>query len=374
MEWGTKARTPIRDELGGTMRICLSHRTALGYLLRVPNVGRGASRTSRARAVPRACPPDQDARRLFEALSPNLPEDLCRLDVLVSSPSGCHRTDAVRPHLCTTELPAGSFIAEVTMGLGFHVSAPELVFLQMAEELELDQLVYVGFALCSAFRLDDLELGGCAHREGRDEPLTTVARIRAYLDRLPRGTRNIAVARRALEHVRDGARSLSEAGIAMAVGLPVRLGGHALGETRMNHELRVYDGVDSRGQARWVTRVPDVLVTARDRSGEVRRVGIDFDALSTHGSPERSAADVERRNLMAPDGRFTHFTLTSGDVSNYVAFRRALDRVRRSLGQREKPRLTGNRDSADNQRLLAETWSRQFDLWNRVLGPARIRL
>lgn len=356
------------------MRICLSHRTALGYLLRVPNVRHGSTRMSRARAVPAACPSDEDARRLLDALCSNLPDDLDRLDVLVSRRAGCHQTDAVRPHLCTTELPAGSFLADEVMGQGYYVSSPELVFLQMAEELELDQLIYVGFALCSAFRLDDLEPGGCAHREGRDEPLTSVARIGAYLDRLPRGTRNVSVARRALEHVRDGARSPSEGGIAMAVGMPVLLGGHALGETRMNPEMRIYDGVDGRGEARWVTRIPDVLVTARDRSGGLRRVGIDFDALSTHGSPVRAAEDVERRNLMAPDGRFTHITLTTADVTNYVAFRRALDRVRRALGQREKPRTKGNRGSADNQRKLADAWSRQFDLWNRVLGAGRFKL
>ena len=356
------------------MRICLSHRTALGYLLRVPNVGRGAGRASRARVVPEACPSSQEVRWLRDALEPYLPDGLDRLDVVVADQGRRHQTEGASVHLCTAELPAGSFVPEAAMGIGFHVSAPELVFLQMAEELELDQLIYVGFALCSSFRLDELEPGGCVHREGRDEPLTSVARIRAYLDRLPKGTRNVAKARRALEHVRDGARSPAEAGIAMAVGLPVRLGGHALGETRMNPEVRVYDGINARGLARWVTRIPDILVTARDRSGEVRKVGIDFDALSTHAAPARAAADVERRNLIAPDGKFTHYTLVSDDVGNYVAFRRALDRIRRALGQREKPHLSGSRDSADNQRVLSEVWARQFELWQRVLGSERLRL
>lgn len=356
------------------MQVCISHRTALSYLLRVPNVARGAGRISRARAVPRACPSSQEVRRLRDALEPYLPEGASKLDIVVSDRGRLHQTEDARVHLCTAELPSGSFVPDVAMGIGFHVSSPELVFLQMAEEVELDQLIYVGFALCSSFRLDDLEPGGCVQREGRDQPLTSVARIRSYLGRLPEGTRNVAIARRALEHVRDGARSPSESGIAMAVGLPVRLGGHSLGETRMNPEMRIYDGVDARGTARWITRIPDILVTARGRSGEVRRAGIDFDANSTHSAPARAAADVERRNLIAPDGRFAHFTLTSDDVSNYVAFRRAMDRIRRALGQREKPRLRGNRDSADNQRILADVWSCQFELWKRVLGADRFRL
>ena len=356
------------------MQICLSHRTALGYLLRVPNVGRGAGRASRARVVPKTCPSSQEIKRLRDVLWPYLPEGLSKLDLVVSDCSRRHQTEDANVHLCTAALPAGSFMPDAVMGVDFHVSSPELVFLQMAEEVELDQLIYVGFALCSSFRLDDLEQGGCIQREGRDEPLTSVARIRAYLERLPKGTRNVAIARRALEHVRDGARSPSEAGIAMAVGMPVKLGGNALGETRMNPEMKIYDGIDARGMARWITRIPDILVTAKDRSDETRKVGIDFDAMSTHSVPVRAAADVERRNLIAPDGKFTHFTLTSDDVGNYIAFRRALDRIRRALGQREKPHVRGSRNSADNQRILADVWARQFELWNRVLGGGRLRL
>ena len=160
------------------MQVCISHRTALSYLLRVPNVARGAGRVSRARAVPKACPSSQEVRRLRDALEPYLPEEAGKLDIVVSDRGRLHQTEDARVHLCTAELPSGSFVPDVAMGIGFHVSSPELVFLQMAEEVELDQLIYVGFALCSSFRLDDLEQGGCIQREGRDEPLTSVARIR----------------------------------------------------------------------------------------------------------------------------------------------------------------------------------------------------
>ena len=154
----------------------------------------------------------------------------------------------------------------------------------------------------------------------------------------------------------------------MVIGLPLSLGGHALGETSMNPEVRVYDGIDARGEPRWVTRIPDILVVARDRVGRERRVGVDYDAKSTHGGPVRVQRDVDRRNLLAPVPTFTHITLGSAQVDDYVAFCRELDRIRRALGQRRKPRLVGNPDSARNRRLVATTRSRQFDLWNRVLG------
>lgn len=350
------------------MRVCISHQTALSYLLRVPNLRRPGDRPSRASVIPEAVVAAPEARKLLNALESYLPEGCERLDVLVSSAAGRRDTKTVLAHLCTTALPTGSFIPTDAMGIEFHVCAPELVFLQMAGEVEFDHLVYIGFALCSAFRLDSWEPGGCVHREGYDAPLATIDRLRAYLERLPEGTRNRAVALRALRYVRPGARSPREAGLAMVIGLPLSLGGHALGETSMNPEVRVYDGIDARGEPRWVTRIPDILVVARDRTGRERRVGVDYDAKSTHGGPVRVQRDVDRRNLLAPVPTFTHITLGSAQVDDYVAFCRELDRIRRALGQRRKPRLVGNPDSARNRRLVATTRSRQFDLWNRVLG------
>lgn len=356
------------------MRTCISHRTALSYLLRMPNLRRGDNRPSRASVIPKEIPENPAARALFDALKPNLSAGVDRLDVLVSTEGGRRQTKTVRAHLCTTSLPAGSFVSADAMGLEFHVCSPELVFLQMAEELEFTQLIYVGFALCSSFRLDEWEVGGCVHREGFDAPLTSVEKIRSYLGRLPEHTRNCAVALRALKYVRNGARSPKESGLAMIIGLPLSLGGWALGEVSLNQDIRVYDGIDARGEGRWVTRTPDILVTALDRNGNQRRVGVDYDAKSTHSAPERVLQDVDRRNLMAPTSSFTHITFGTWHTVNYMALRRELDRVRRALGQRQKPRLTGSPDSERNQRLVAEVRARQFDLWNQVFGGACLEL
>ena len=356
------------------MRACLSHSSALAYLLRMPNLRRDQARVSRASSVPASVPGAEAARALLHALEHSLAPGSERLDLLVGTRAGRYRTSAVRAHLCSSRLPPGSFISAGAYGIDFHLSAPELVFLQMAEELELDQLVYVGYALCSDFRLDDVAPGGCASRTGWDEPLTTVARTKAYLERLEAGTRNRAKALRALEHVRSGSRSPREAAIAMLVGPPARLGGRALGQVEMNREVKVYDGVGRRGVARWVTRIPDVLVTARDRRGEVRRVGIDYDPTSTHGTAARVEADIERRNLIAAHGGFTHITLGSSQVNDYEALDRELDRVRRCLGQRPGPRLAAADGPGRARALEARARARQFELWSRLVGAERLEL
>lgn len=356
------------------MEICISHRTALSYLLRVPCLRPVGARPSRASAVPAKLPPSERVEALYEALLPNLAEGTERLNLLVSKREGRHKCPRAWARLSVGDLPEGSFISDVAYGISFHVCAPELVFLQLASELELDHLIYAGYALCSEFRLDDLEPGGCLRRSGSDEPLTSVARIRAYLERTAPGTRGRARALRALDYVRDGARSPREAGLAMAIGLPLRLGGYALGEVELNREIHVYDGVDARGEARWVTRIPDILVSARDERGRTRRVGVDFDAASTHMSPERVLSDVDRRNLLASQDDFAHITIGTVQVRNYVAFCREMDRVRRALGRRRKPRLKGDPDSERNRLLLSRTASRQFDLWDRILGSSCLAL
>lgn len=356
------------------MCICISHKTAMEYLLRVPNPRVRGGRCGQSNVVPSGVPSDERARELLWALDSNLPAGTDRLDVLVRDQAGRHQTKTLRAHLCSLSLPAESFVSDSAFGVDFLVCAPELVFLQMVGEYEMDWAVYAGFALCSAFRLDSYEPGGCVHREGWDEPLTSVGRIRSYLERLPAGVPNRAAALRVLEYVRDGARSPREAGIAMIVGMPLGLGGRALGQTRMNPEIRIYDGLDYFGNKRWVTRIPDILVSAKDRKGELRRVGIDYDSDVIHSSPTRRDADVDRRNLIAASDNFAHITLKTSQVSNYVSFCRELDRIRRSLRQRSKPRFVGNRNSERNRRLAAQTQGRQFDLWNRVLGAETLAL
>ena len=356
------------------MRICISHGTALHYWLRVPNLRRSGERPSRARAVPERLPSASKVKELLEAFEFYLPEGCSEIDFLVSSPAGKHRMDGASVHLCSIQLPAGSFVPEVVWGHEVYLSSPELIFFQMAEELEFDQLVYVGFALCSTFRLDDLEQGGCVHREGHDVALSSVERIRAYLERLPKGARNKAVALHALEYVRDGARSPREVGIAETLILPQLRGGEGYRNLALNRETRIFDGIDSKGADRWVTRIPDILVECRDRKGVMRRVGVDYDANSTHSDPVRRVSDADRRNLVSAASPFTHITLCTEQVSNQVAYRRELDRIRRALGQRSNPRVSRKSESERDQRILKRAEQRKFDLWNRVLGKEAYQL
>ena len=148
--------------------------------------------------------------------------------------------------------------------------------------LSIEETIYIGHALCSAYRIDETALGGISHREGKDKPLTSAASLARFLDTVP-GFCGSAKARRALAYVRDNARSPMESALAMGFGLPVHFGGFGLGEIRLNQPIRLFDGNDS-GSRRFVTRIPDLTISARGRDGARRSVLVDFDADSVHAS------------------------------------------------------------------------------------------
>lgn len=324
------------------MDVCLSHMTALHWLLRNFNLRRSGERPSRASALPARAPDARMAEELRSYIGSSLPEGGAGegpvpLEVLVSRRLGRRSSRGVVSHLCTSRLPAGSFVCLRMRALDVWVTSPELTFLQLAAELDVARAAYVGMALCSRFRIDELDASGVVRRELGDSPLTTVSRVRGYLDRAA-GVRGVGRARRALEHVRDGALSPPEAGIALAAGLPPLLGGHSLGDVFLNQAIRVYAGRGADGGERYVTRYPDVLIRSVDGRGRPRVAGIDYDPLLTHGGEVRRRLDLERSNQIVATRRIDHFTFTGAQHDSYDAFASSMDQVRRALGRRRTPR------------------------------------
>lgn len=152
------------------------------------------------------------------------------LEVLVCRSSGRRDSGSVKSHLSGLAYPSGSFVRVDVPGLdGVYAASPELVFRQIAAKHSLLEAVYVGYALCSSYRVDGHVDGGIAIREGDDAPLTTVSRIGAYL-RKTEGSYGCAKARRALSYVREGSASPTESALAMGLSLPACLGGFGAGD------------------------------------------------------------------------------------------------------------------------------------------------
>ena len=214
------------------MNICLSHDAAFRWLVRNRNPRITGNRTT-ARVLPCASPFVSESRALRSLLGI---ED-GKLEVLVRTSAGRRDGDCLRSHYSGNAYPAGSFVKVPVEGFGaVCCSSPELTFLQIAVEHTLLETVYMGYALCSSYRIDADAENGIALREGDDEPLTSAARIGQYLAKVD-GAYGTAKARRALAYVRDGSISPTESARAMALSMPRRFGGFAAGDVVLGENV-----------------------------------------------------------------------------------------------------------------------------------------
>lgn len=215
-----------------TMNICLSHDAAFRWLVRNRNPRITGNRTT-ARVLPCTSPFVSESRTLRSLLGI---ED-GKLEVLVRTSAGRRDGDCLRSHYSGCAYPAGSFVKVPVEGFGaVCCSSPELTFLQIAVKHTLLETVYMGYALCSSYRIDADAENGIALREGDDEPLTSAARIGQYLAKVD-GAYGTAKARRALAYVRDGSISPTESAMAMALSMPRRFGGFAAGDVVLGENV-----------------------------------------------------------------------------------------------------------------------------------------
>ena len=215
-----------------TMNICLSHDAAFRWLVRNRNPRITGNRTT-ARVLPCTSPFVSESRTLRSLLG----IDDGKLEVLVRTSAGRRDGDCLRSHYSGSAYPAGSFVKVPVEGFGaVCCSSPELTFLQIAVKHTLLETVYMGYALCSSYRIDADAENGIALREGDDEPLTSVARIGQYLAKVD-GTYGSVKARRALAYVRDGSISPTESAMAMALSMPRRFGGFAAGDVVLGENV-----------------------------------------------------------------------------------------------------------------------------------------
>ena len=156
------------------------------------------------------------------------------------------------------------------------VTSPEHTFVQLAHKHSLLETVYMGFALCSNYRIDPYAEHGIVTRSAACGALTSRQKLLAYIDAHPK-MRGTGKARRALAYVRDGSNSPMESALAMGLGMPVILGGFNAGRIAMSRRNRHHVA----------------------RSLTVARSSAEDDAvLVVHGHRARGSASNESRRLV----------------------------------------------------------------------------
>lgn len=356
----------------------VSHNAALALLAHMPNPRFGDSEPEVVSIADACALSDQEAQEVIDCYDLGVET----LDLLVPSRADRRRSKHVKTHLCTNELPAGSFISlSHWMGdLDAYVCSPELAFLQAAHDGDAAAAIYAGYAMTSDYRLDNLAPGGVTSRDAgmRDGRLTTKELIAAYIEKSPK-VRDLAKAKALLAYVIEGSRSPRESGLCMFMSLPARYGGYALGKAELNKKVFIRDGYnDGRNRRlRVLERTPDMTLTAKVEVGmdkvkagllpEVLTAMVDYDSDAIHDGSEKIHKDAERRNELQMLNGVAYFTVTTDQASDYEKLVRLCERIRRKLHRRKRPIFY--KPMTEEARYLAQARveTKRFKLWQTVI-------
>ena len=170
----------------------------------------------------------------------------------------------------------------------FCASILALLFLQLAQSLDLLPLIQAGCFLCGTFGLDPSVPSGLMGRT----PLTSPRRIGAYLERCP-GHDGLARAREALRFVCAEAASPPEVFMRLVLGLPARLGGFGLSGSVMNR--RIKPSKRAKALAGRESLVPDLYLPDC-------KLDIEFDSNAEHLTARQATLDATKRMALESDG------------------------------------------------------------------------
>ncbi len=356
----------------------VSHNAALALLAHIPNPRFGDSEPKVVSIADACALCDQEAQEFIDRYDLGIET----LDLLVPLRADRRRSKHVKTHLCTNELPAGSFISlgHWRGDLDAYVCSPELAFLQAAHDDDAAAAIYAGYAMTSDYRLDNLAPGGATSRDAgmRDGRLTTKELIAAYIEKSPK-VRDLAKAKALLAYVIEGSRSPRESGLCMFMSLPTRYGGYALGKAELNKKVFIRDGYnDGRNRRlRVLERTPDITLTAKVEVGmdkvkagllpEVLTAMVDYDSDAIHDGSEKIHKDAERRNELQLLSGVAYFTVTTDQANDYDKLVRLCERIRRKLHRNKRPIF--NKPMSEEQRYFAlkRVETKRFKLWQTVI-------
>lgn len=187
-------------------------------------------------------------------------------------------------HVCTHELPPDSF---VDVGGGLRFASPELCFLQMGTLMSIFEQIKFCNALC-ALHSYTIEPDGRNAR--REVPLTTIAKLRAYLLKAE-GLPGRAQSLRALDFAIERVASPIENVLEMLLCLPKKMGGYGFPKPIANYHVTL-----SKEAARILGYPNCYCDLCWPDLG--RKFDVEYDSDFEHTGSERIAKDARRRNAL----------------------------------------------------------------------------
>lgn len=232
--------------------------------------------------------------------------------LVVPSPSLRLRSGKAMTRVWRDPLSPGSF---VRIRNGLFACSPELVFLQLAGDLDIIETIRLGYELCGLYSLRADSPQGF---ENREVPLTTPGALNRFVDSSV-GGRGRRAAQQALRHVLERSRSPMETAEAMLLSLPPRLGGKGCPTPELNHRIRL------TGLARQVAGRDYVECDVYWKEG----IAVEYDSNEFHSTSERRTLDATKRTALEHLG-ISVFTMTFdqiGSVNGFDAITQAIARA-----------------------------------------------
>lgn len=201
--------------------------------------------------------------------------------------------------------------------------SPEARFLFASCELDLLELVMLGYEFCGSYASSPEDPRGFVNRD----PLTTVAKLQSAIARAE-GQRGVKQARRALSCVKPHSASPGETGMAMLLSMPHMLGGLNLKGSYLNYEIRL----GKRARAMFGKKS-----FRCDMYWPDHKLAVEYDSDLCHTGSDRIANDSKRRNALLFMGN-TVITITRKQVNSFPEMNKTARIIADHLSMRLRPR------------------------------------
>lgn len=243
------------------------------------------------------------------------------LYVLVHPHASRGGSKSVRPMSWGCKIPKGA-LRKVSADA--FVSSPEFVFLQMARELELVELIELGMELCGTYRRH--ESGPTAYDY---PPLTTPGKLKTFL-KAAGPAPGIKRAREATKYLIPNSASPFETIVYLLLCLPRRLGGYAFPRPILNVRVRI----GARGRQHTLRRssYPDLYW---------RSVNLDLECHGADHEREKTRTADSMRRKALERMKVEVVELTYAEMTDPELFRATVKRLAKKLGFRLRARNEG---------------------------------
>lgn len=197
-------------------------------------------------------------------------------DITAKDRSARFRRNSKLVHSCGLSLPVDAIMERN----GNMVASPELLFLELANQLSIHRLILLGLQLCSFPPGEPFKA------------ITTKQKLNQFLAKT-QGHRGHRKALRAVKYVEDGSASIMESLVYMFLTLPNALGGYGLGDAVFNYEIRL------KGRLPFYIKQRSCFA---DLYYKQAKIAVEYESFAYHSRPQEQGRDAIRSTILNRQG------------------------------------------------------------------------